>query len=156
VMNSSFDIRDIQLPGGFLWWPPTALSILSLFIALSLLGVIVWLFFRYRKKRVLYFATRSLDKIYKRYQREYDASFFARELSVLLKRIYMTVGNRAVVAGLSGKKWLILLDQGFDDEPFTTGIGRILESAPYQETADFDVQSLYSLCQRRIESLQVT
>ncbi|VAW75560.1 hypothetical protein MNBD_GAMMA12-2760 [hydrothermal vent metagenome] len=152
---ADIDIRDIQLPSDLLWWPPTPLSWLTLCATISLVGVLVWLFFRYRKKRVLYFSLRNLEKLFKRYQSDYDASGFARDISVLLKRIYMTVGNRAVVAGLSGKKWLTVLDEGLDDEPFTKGIGQILVSAPYQKTADFDVQLLYVLCRKRIESLQV-
>ncbi len=155
-MSGSFDIRDIQLPDDILWWPPTALSVLSLLLVVSLIVFILWLFFRYRKKRVLHFATRRLNKLHKRYQNDFDASGFAREVSVLLKRIYMTVDKTKLVAGLSGKKWLAVLDDGFEDQPFTTGIGQILESAPYQKKADFNVQLLYSLCQRRIESLQVT
>jgi len=155
-MGNKFDIRDLDLPGSLLWWPPTLMTWLTVVGILLFCAGLIWLFLRYRKKRVLYFATRSLNKLFKRYQRDYDASGFARDISVLLKRIYMTVDKRAVIAGLSGKKWLAVLDQGFEDEPFTTGIGKILVSAPYQESADFNVQQLYSLCQRRIDSLRVT
>jgi len=154
-MGILFNIRDIQIPDDVLWWPLTLMSWLTILAVLLTIVIISWVIFRYRKKRVVHFANRTLVKLFSRYKQDQDASRFARDISILLKRIYLTIGNRSTIAGLSGKKWLNLLDQGFEDTPFATGIGQVLVTAPYQEKADFDVDSLYALCHRRIETLKV-
>ena len=154
-MGRSYDIHDIQMPGDALWWPFTLATWLSLLLILCLLAFGIWLFVYFRRKRVVYFSNRSLRYLLKRYQSDQDASAFARDVSVLLRRLYLTIGERNKIAGLSGEKWLEVLDDGLKDRPFTTGVGKVLGSAPYQRQAEYDVKSLYALCQRRIEAMRV-
>jgi len=148
-------ISDLDMPTEFLWWPLTLASWLGILVIIILIGFAVWAILEYRKRKVVSFVNNSLNELFERYKNDFDATAFARGVSVLFKRIYLTINRRSEVAGLSGIEWLRMLDQGLQDKPFTTGVGKVLLSAPYQEMADYDVESLYQLCLRRIETLRL-
>jgi hypothetical protein len=70
------------------------------------------------------------------------------ELSVLIRRVAISVAPRKEVAGLTGRAWLAFLDNGLKDEPFSVGVGRLLVDAPYRKTppTDPEISQLLGLC----------
>ena len=61
---------------------------------------------------------------------------------MLIRRTCLARYPRADVAGLTGEAWLAFLDETGRTREFSTGAGRVLVSAPYQNRADTDVDAL--------------
>ena len=79
-----------------------------------------------------------------------------RQLSILIRRICISLYPRAETARLTGKVWLRFLDKPLGDTSFSEGAGKMLIDAPYRRDADLDSDSLFSLCERWIDALPVT
>jgi hypothetical protein len=79
-----------------------------------------------------------------------------RQLSVLLRRVCISLYPRAEVAGLTGEAWLNFLDQPLTGRPFGTGNGRILVDAPYRRVIPpVEVQSLLTHCREWLDAVAV-
>jgi Ca-activated chloride channel family protein len=72
-------------------------------------------------------------------------------LSILMKRIALSMRIREEVAGLVGQDWLKLLDQLFDSDQYTQGAGRYLAEAPYRSKVSY--AEVAGLCQLIRDSL---
>ncbi len=150
-------LRDIHEPGGVSWWPPAAGWWLVLLAACALLvfGLLRWRRSR-RRRRLAREARAELDRLYARYREQADPGFFVREASKLLRRLCVTRYGRKTTAGLTGEKWLALLDREMPGQPFSCGPGRVFAVAPYQPAAvqaESDIKALYRLCCKRIETI---
>lgn len=53
-------------------------------------------------------------------------------IAAILRRAALATHDRDAVAGLSGDRWLAVLDDGMAGAPFSTGIGRAVADAPYR------------------------
>ena len=78
-----------------------------------------------------------------------DAEFTA-EISVLLKRITLARYPRDQVAGLTGEAWLLFLDRGLKGEGFTSGVGQVLATGPYEPNCRTDRARLLRLVRQWI------
>jgi hypothetical protein len=78
-----------------------------------------------------------------------DPQYGLRELSVLLRRVAISVSPRAEVASLTGEAWLLFLDGSVKNAPFSQGIGRCLSDAPYRRDAlnPAEFAELLQLCE---------
>jgi len=160
--TNNIPLRDIHLPDSVSWWPPA----LGWWLLLVLVVLIVALFFWSKRRRQLFKLRNSsmaeLDAIYKAYQKQYDAKRFARELSVLLRRVCISYFPTSDAAGLTGTAWLVFLDSllsakhNKSGQKFSNGVGEVLVKAPYQhnlKASDIDVEALYKLSTEWIYSL---
>jgi hypothetical protein len=75
-------------------------------------------------------------------------------LSMLMKRVALTLHPRAAVAGLTGEEWLRWVDDVAGDARFSEGPGRWLTQAPYRPEPDPAVLAeLLGLCRGWLRAL---
>lgn len=154
--TSQLPLRDIHLPEAISWWPP-AVGWWLLAVLIPLLLVFAYRSYKRltRKnavKKALKIARKNLDSI------EVDSNMDAMqklcELSILIRRVAISVAPRSEVAGLTGRAWLVFLDGGLKDMPFTEGVGRLLVDAPYRKTppTDPEIVQLISVCRNWLKT----
>ena len=145
-------LREIHLPDPIHWWPPAigwwALLALTLLVAA---GVI----YRLRRKPGVNPATLAFQALAKL---EADTATPVPEklqaLSILMKRLALTLHPRATVAGLTGEDWLLWLDTATGDTRFSQGAGRWLAEAPYRRAPDATVLAeLLELCRDWVKAV---
>ncbi len=159
---SNIPLHDIHLPDPVSWWPPA----LGWWLLLTLVVLSIVLIFWLKRRRQLFKLRKTsiaeLDALYKTYQKQYDAKRFARELSVLLRRVCISYFPTSEAAGLTGTAWLVFLDSLLSSkhnksgQKFSNGVGEVLVKAPYQHNLknnDIDVDALYQLSTEWIHSL---
>jgi hypothetical protein len=134
MSSHTLPLKDLQLPEPSHFWPP-ALGWWVLAVALIIL---VFLAFRWwqRNQRLacLALAKKQLQAI-KRIHKEQPIESI-QAVSILLKRVAITVSPTQHVAGLIGLAWLVYLDKSLTGKPFSEGVGKCLVVAPYCETPD--------------------
>lgn len=145
-------LRDIHLPEPIGLWPPaigwwlTALGIVILLVSM------VWLIRRLTRKTALKSARRLLADL--KQDPSLDPAEKVSHLSVLLRRVTISLASREQYAGLTGQAWLDHLDASLPDKPFSTGIGRQLIEIPYRNElpSETDVLELFELCERWLKA----
>jgi hypothetical protein len=110
-----------------------------------------WLIKRFYRWRRRHRAIKTLEQLRKTFYQQNNASQFAAEVSMLLRRIALYRFSHDRVAGLSGKTWLTFLDQTGGAGQFTDGPGQILTVAPYKRHAEIDVEGLFKTTQHWIK-----
>ncbi len=141
------DLKDIHEPEAIGWWPP-AIGWWLVAIAVPLLIILlVWLYKRLTRKTALKTAKKMLVRI--KQDAAQDNLQKLGELSVLVRRVAISVSPRAKAAGLTGRQWLEFLDASVKGLPFSEGIGQLLADAPYRKTppTELEVSQLIDLCE---------
>ena len=127
-------LRDIHLPDPISWWPPAIGWWLLLGLVLLMSAGLVYGVRRWRRLTPARRALQALDRL------ESDSNMTVREklqeLSVLMKRVALSLNPRAAVAGLTGENWLRWLDETAGTVGFREGPGRRLAEAPYRPAPD--------------------
>ena len=147
MQDSQLPLRDIHIPEPVSWWPP-AIGWWFLAVLIPLLIVFcIWLYKRLTRKNALKTAKKYLTAI--RQDTSKEASHKLAELSVLIRRVAISVAPRELAAGLTGREWLGYLDQSVKGSPFSTGVGQLLADAPYRKSAltEAEMLSLINLCE---------
>lgn len=143
----TLSLRDIHLPDAIDWWPPAmawwciAILIPSLFI------LIIYLYKLWTRQTAVKTAKKHLLKI-----KQDDTLNDGKKLiaiSVILRRVAMSVSSRKQTASLNGQAWLQYLDNSMPNSDFTLGIGKYLADTHYRKTtsADLDISALINLCE---------
>ncbi len=141
------DLKDIHEPVAIDWWPP-AIGWWILAISVPLLIILfVWIYKRLTRKTALKTARKILAELKQAKTRDNLAS--VSELSILLRRVAISLSPRNQTAGLTGRKWLSFLDSSVKGEPFSEGIGQLLADAPYRKTpiTELELSQLIELCE---------
>ena len=152
-------LRDIHLPDPIGWWPPApgwwVVGGLLLFLVFTLIH-----FWRRRlawRRSPAYIARCELSKLQSAWREHGDTHRLAREVSVWLRRVGMSMRTRQQAASLTGARWWRYLDELAGETVFSDGGGgRLISDAPYRASADIDAQQLMVLCERWLESLGKT
>ena len=143
-------LRNIHLPDPVSWWPlPIGWWIVLGLLALGI-SLCVWGYRRYRSRKLsaVYLAKVELRQLHERYLQHQDVTLLARDISMLLRRLSISIYPRTATASLTGEDWLRHLDQPLPDRPFTTGAGRMLIEAPYRRQVRIEeVEPLIQLCE---------
>jgi len=136
-------LRDIHEPAAVSFWPlaPGWWALLGLLVAVPLL-ILGWRALRRRAKPARREALRELHQLREDYAKHGNVLRAVSEISMLIRRTCLARYPRADVAGLTGEAWLAFLDETGRTREFSTGAGRVLVSAPYQNRADTDVDAL--------------
>jgi hypothetical protein len=146
-MNSPLlDLKDIHEPEAIGWWPP-AVGWWILAVVVPLLIILsVWAYKRLTRKTAIKTAKKILAQIKQDAAR--DNLSVVCELSVLLRRVAISVSPRVKAAGLTGRQWLAFLDSSVQGAPFSEGVGQLLADAPYRKTpvTELEVSQLIDLC----------
>lgn len=147
-------LRDIHLPEAIGWWPPAIGWWLLPLVLVGCAGLLVWLVRRWRRVTPIKLASRELERL----RRDADLSpdEKLRRLSVLLRRVALTLYPREHVAGLAGEAWLLWLDETLGEPRFSQGPGKPLAEAPYRRAPAEDLDPLLSLCRDWLKALSKT
>jgi len=104
-------LRDVHLPPAVSWWPPAPGWWIIFFITFGLLAITFWYILLTRKKRqVSRQANAELEQIEYRFLRSENTEEAFRELSILTRRLVLTLCDDSRVAGLRGKSWVSFLN----------------------------------------------
>ncbi|MBL6986323.1 MAG: DUF4381 domain-containing protein [Methylobacter sp.] len=136
------DLKDIHEPEVIGWWPPAiGWWILAVLIPLLII-FFIWLYKRLTRKTAMKTANKKLTQI--KQDATQDNYRKLCDISVLVRRVAISVSPRSKCAGLIGRQWLEFLDSSVKATPFTKGIGQLLADAPYRKTSPTD-QELFQL-----------
>lgn len=140
------DLKDIHEPEAIGWWPP-AIGWWILAVTIPLLIILlVWLYKRLTRKTALKTANKILAEIKQDATRDNRQKL--SELSMLVRRVAISVSPRATAAGLTGRQWLAFLDTSVKGRPFSAGIGQLLADGPYRKSppTEPEICQLIDLC----------
>jgi hypothetical protein len=84
-----------------------------------------------------------------------SASGRVQRISILIRRVALSLFPRAEVAPLNGRQWLEWLDRPLGDGRFLEGPGRVLDDGPYrpQPGDHADLDALLALCRDWLRAL---
>jgi len=147
-------LRDIHLPEAIGWWPPAIGWWLVLASMMLLIGAIYcWLRWRkIQKNKAIVFsnsdiiqaalvelAAIEIDSIELDSNAAEQNQHILSELSQLLRRCAVQISHldadSHATPGLTGKAWLVWLDQRWDRHDFSQGSGQLLIDAPYRQSS---------------------
>jgi hypothetical protein len=150
-------LRDLHLPDVIGLWPfAPGWWVLILLAVAGVIYLLFRLLLRWRFNAARRLALRELASLRRDYEGGADATVLSKALSELMRRSMLAYAPRAEVARLTGDTWLSWLDRGLSDAPFSTGVGRMLESLPYQrpevDQDNIDVSGLLDVVQLRLKT----
>ena len=141
-MNDPLELplRDIHLPESVSMWPLAYgwWILLAVIILIGSLAIFIYLRNKKRKIAAITLARAEFLKIYMEYEKNRDSLNFIRQVSILFRRLSISLFPRTEVASLTGDDWLEFLDSKISGQPFTQGKGRILIDAPYRQYIESD------------------
>lgn len=156
-MNPDFvnlPLRDPHLPEPISWWPPAPGWWVLMLLVIMMSMLCIWLFSHIRGNRVKRDALMALDRLEATYHSGADKHKTVASISILMRRINLSLYPRDKVASLTGERWLAFLDEGFDDKAqaggFSQGVGRAIIEAPYNPAHEVDLTALFALTRRWI------
>jgi hypothetical protein len=157
-MNDPLELplRDIHLPESVAFWPLAYGWWILIFTVITVISLAVFLYLRYRKNRLsaITLARQEYTRISGEYQQHNDAIWLAAQISILMRRLSVSLFPRTQVASLTGDEWLSFLDNQVPDQPFASGTGRVLVDAPYREKiSNDDAEELMNNCVLWIDSV---
>jgi membrane protein implicated in regulation of membrane protease activity len=140
-------LKDIHMPEAIGWWPPAIGWWLVAILVPSLIVLLVWLYKRLTRKTAVKTAKKLLARI--KQDSTLDNRGKVTELSILIRRVAISVAPRSQAAGLTGQAWLAYLDSSVKGSPFSEGVGRHLSDAPYRniQLDDAEIPLLIRLCE---------
>ena len=145
--TTQLPLKDIHLPEAIGWWPPAfGWWLLAVLIPL-LIVFFYWLYKRLTRRTAIKTAKNNLAAI--KQNPALDNSQKLRELSMLIRRVAISVNPRTEAASLTGRQWLAFLDSSITGASFSEGCGRLLATAPYRNTppSELEISQLISLCE---------
>jgi hypothetical protein len=152
-------LRDIHLPEAVSLWPLAYgwWILAGLILAAALAAWLVYLRRQHMKLSATRLAREELLRLVDRYHDEKNPVTLSRQLSILLRRVSISLFPRVDVASLTGDAWLKFLDGQVDDAPFSRGEGRILTEAPYRSrVTNHEVDQLLRHCRDWIDAVAVS
>lgn len=141
-------LHDIVLPQAVGWWPLAWGWWVLLIIVVSTSATLIFLWRRNRQReRYRKAALAELDKIFQAYQLDTNVARYLQELSILLRRTAISAQPARFPVDIKGHNWLLWLEAQCPEAKteFSTGIGQILLTGPYQANPKIDAQALQKL-----------
>lgn len=151
MQPTQLPLKDIHLPEAISWWPPA----IGWWLLAVLIPLLIIVFVKAYKRLTRKTAIKTAKKILANIKQDSskDNVQKLRELSVLLRRVAISVSPETDVAGLTGREWLAFLDNSLKGSPFSAGVGSCLANEPYQRPhrqlplADSEISQLIGLCE---------
>jgi len=147
MQETELPLKDIHLPDAISWWPPAIGWWLLVLLIPTLLVFSYWFYKRLTRKTALKTAKKTLAAI--KLNVALNNAQKLRELSMLLRRVAVSIERRQEVASLTGNLWLAFLDKYLKDAPFSKGCGQLLVTATYRNEvpSDQEISLLINLCE---------
>ena len=147
--NPLDQLRDIHMPPEPEAWPPSPgwWATLITVVILFFIGRKIWQTWqRHRRdKRFVSEARKILADIERRFEGGMPPEPLASELSVLVRRVFLTLFNRRHVAGLHGDEWLAMLARTTSNSAFAKELKSVYIEAPYRsQMADGEFAERFS------------
>ena len=118
--------------------------------------LLIWLALRLYKRITRNTALKSARKILLNIKQDTDQDDFEKlcQLSVLIRRVAISLAPRTKVASLIGQAWLDYLDSSMNGKAFSEGVGRQLIDGPYRDkaTQQVDLAELITLCENWLKA----
>lgn len=153
MQASDLPLREIHLPEAVAWWPPAIGWWLLVFLVLALVWLGFWFFRRLLHSKK---AVRSAKKLLAELKNDssLDQAQKLAKLSMLLRRVAISLSPDKTVAGLTGQAWLQYLDRNTTGGPFNEGVGRLLMESPYRQLppSEKEISQLFELCEDWLKS----
>ncbi len=152
MQPTELPLKDIHEPVAIGWWPP-AIGWWLLAITVPILIIFfIWVYKRLTRRTAIKTATKILSEL--KQDKTRNNLEMVAELSMLLRRVAISVSPRVKSAGLTGTQWLSFLDSTVKDSPFSSGIGQLLTEAPYRKMAvtEQERSQLISLCENWLKA----
>ena len=147
-------LRDIHLPDPVSWWPPAPGWWGLLVLCLLLVLVIRALINARCRGRLKRDSLTLLQQLAEQFQHNSDGQQLTVQLSVLLRRLALSLYPRRQVAAMTGREWLEFLDERLtpdgNEKAFSEGTGQVLIEAPYNPDCRVDGEALIGLVRRWI------
>ena len=151
-------LHDIHLPARISWWPPApGWWLLAAIILLA--AVVLYAVHRLRNRNYWRrFALMELTRLREQNEAQhFTPRAVVSELSILLRRVAISLFPREEVAALNGDAWLVFLDRGLgENTAFQSDAGRLLTTAPYRPEVAIDsstLSALFALAERWLKKL---
>ena len=140
-------LRDIHLPEPVSWWPPApGWWGLALFV-LALFGLGAYLLFlSLQKKHHRKAALKELALL----KKNSDPRIALEQIAALLRRVAIQSFGRKEVVGLTGRKWLELLDRTGGTDQFSCGAGEALGENLYRADCRITIDPIFQIAERWI------
>ena len=147
MQPTQLPLKDIHLPEAIGWWPPAIGWWLLAVLIVLLIVFLYWLYKRLTRKTAIKTAKKNLSII--KENPALDNNQKLSDLSMLVRRVAISVSPRAEVASLTGQQWLAFLDKSVKGAPFSEGCGQLLTEAPYRniQPTEQEISQLISLCE---------
>jgi len=145
-------LKDIHFPNKISQWPPA--PIYYIILGFIILTALAYIFYKKRqeKLRAKKFALNELKRIRTILRSESaNYNYAIQSLSALLRQCALTAYPRQDVASLHGHDWLNFLDKVGRTNLFTTGIGKVLTTGPFQKDFTDFPEELIIISQKWIE-----
>lgn len=143
------NLHDIHTPPPVSWWP-LAPGWWLVAVLVVVLGALVWWWMHraapWRKQAL--FELQQLENLLAT-----EPSAAIARVSVIVRRVSLTVRDPVTVAALTGDAWLEFLDEAANMQEFTQGAGRALASAPYARAEAVDAAAVMQLAKRWVRSV---
>ena len=145
-------LKDFHLPDPVSWWPlAVGWWLVILLCVLATAGLLWW--FRAsapnrRRSKLRKIARDELGRLEAEYKVSNDAGRLLQDISILIRRLAMSLSPRGRVAGLCGQDWADWLRrQGLDEQSLT-----LLLEGPYTRVARSDVTTLTGHCRQMLRN----
>ncbi len=153
VENPLVNLKDIHLPPAVSFWPPApGWWILSALFISSIFFGGLWFYKRHKKRKPINEALRILKNLQIHHENSKDEVKSLRNLSNLLRRTSLTFYKHESVASLNGSSWLEFLDKTGNTKEFSNGAGKVLGNEAFQKNVNTDMDTLFSLVKKWINS----
>jgi len=143
--NPLEQLRDIHLPTPIPVWPPAPGWWMLFLLVIVVVVFGVWVYRRFIRPTVRKQALIELELLNQRLEIELNEAKGTKQyfidISILLRRIAISVFGSKQVAGLAGERWLKFLDETSNTTYFTAGNGRLLISVPYSNDEEVNIVS---------------
>ena len=147
-------LKDIHLPDPVSWWPLAAGWWLVVLVCILMAGGIWWWLRtnvpkrRIRKLRDL--ARSELTRLEAEYAVSNDTCKLLQDVSILIRRMALSISPRRQVAGLCGQEWAHWLQcHGLDERSL-----ELLLKGPYTRVATSDVLTLTRQCRQWLRHIE--
>ena len=139
-------LKDIHLPDAVSWWPLALGWWVLLFLVLVIIALGVYLYIRsQRQTRQEIIIEQALQHFDRLQTQALNAKTLIMELSALLRRTAISLYGREKIANLTGKNWLLFLNEYGSTTAFTEGVGQVFADQPYRPHVDYHRQALLGL-----------